>query len=70
MTATESDHAADLKRNEPNEAHAARLTAGLKAHEASMRRDRARIHQLRCSYFIDKYGDNWREEMKRAADRG
>ncbi len=70
MTAAETDHAADLQRNEPNEAHAARLAAGLKAHAASMRRNRVNFERLRCSWFIFKYGPNWREEMKRAADRG
>ena len=47
----------------------ARLAAGLKAHEASMRRSRLKVWRLRCSYFIDKHGDNWREEMARAAKR-
>ncbi len=55
MTAAESDHAADLQRNEPD--------------AVSMRRSRANVERLRCSYFIRKYGDNWREEMARAAKR-
>ena len=70
MTQPESDHAADLQRNEPSPAHAERLAAGLKAHEASMRRSRANVERLRCGHFIRKFGDNWREEMARAADRG
>ena len=71
MTLPESDHADDLKRNEHDPAHAARLAAGLKLHEAAMRRSRANVERLRCGHFIRKFGHkNWREEMKRAADRG